>query len=182
VLLLGVCLNTLTRIRSTKGEKCFRGPDVCFLTCCYVIFDHQAINEKHGIALNGKKAVEKTKCCECVGFWVVKVGEEWCWLGRFPTNGLIIFKGKRFRYHSKSKKRFQYHSRLIKDFHTNADLVIAVPTIIPRTSSSLLLRSWPSITVTIGDEVGTWTLWARGKLQEHRLLARTNTIVMRSPL
>ena len=25
-----------------------------------------------------------------------------------------------------------------------------------------------------------WTPWARGKLQEHRLLARTNTIVMRS--
>ena len=62
--------------------------------------------------------------------------------------------GKRFRYHSKSKKRFQYHSRLIKDFHTTADLVVAVPTIIPQTSPSLL-RSWPSITVAIGDEVAT---------------------------
>jgi hypothetical protein len=38
------------------------------------------------------------------------------------------------------------------------------------------------LTVAIGDEAETWTLWARGKLQEHRLLARTNTVVMRSPL
>ena len=28
----------------------------------------------------------------------------------------------------------------------------------------------------------TWTPWARGKLQEHRLLERTNTDVMRSLL
>jgi hypothetical protein len=31
-------------------------------------------------------------------------------------------------------------------------------------------------------EAERWTPWARGKLQEHRLLARTNTIVMRSEL
>jgi hypothetical protein len=31
-------------------------------------------------------------------------------------------------------------------------------------------------------EAERWTPWARGKLQEHRLLAHTNTIVMRSEL
>lgn len=31
-------------------------------------------------------------------------------------------------------------------------------------------------------EVEKWTPWAKGKLQEHRLLARTNTAVMRSDM
>jgi hypothetical protein len=33
---------------------------------------------------------------------------------------------------------------------------------------------------TSAHESENWTPWARGKLQEHRLLARTNTVVMRT--
>ena len=85
--------------------------------------------------------------------------------------------GERFQYHGKSKERLIYHSRLIKDFHAIVNLVVA------RTSYTKVIHLIVAITtIAIGDKARTWTPWARGKLQEHCLLARTNTIVIRSPL